>query len=86
VTAFFFLSGNGMTGLFFSIFEEKWSTVKKKKQKTQETEGELPKKGAGLAVGRFAFLFGGHFLLDSHLHLTLQSQLQLYAKEKVNKH
>jgi hypothetical protein len=66
-----------MTGFFVSIIEEKWSTVKKKKQKThtqkRETEGELPKKSAGLAVGRFTLLFGGHFLLDTHLHLALQS-------------
>jgi hypothetical protein len=46
---------------------------KKKNTQKRETEGELPKKSAGLAVGRFTLLFGGHFLLDTHLHLALQS-------------
>lgn len=81
MTIFFFFPVTA--GPVFQFFEEKWSTVKKKKQKTRERGGrrELPKKGAGLAVGRFTLLFGGHFLLDSHLHLALQGHLQLRKQE-----
>ena len=66
-----------MAGFFCFNFQGKMVNCQeeetKKNTQKRETEGELPKKSAGLAVGRFTLLFGGHFLLDTHLHLALQS-------------
>ena len=58
--------------------KQKKSTVDKPTIE-RENEGE----SAGLAVWRFALLLGRHLLLELHLHLALQGQLELLDKQKM---